>query len=166
MGFIFLIILVGGICAIAYFSSTFSSRIRGTILKDTPFSESSQVGFIDSAVEVGYKNKFLQEHPEYTEESIKNLVYQYVVQLFNKNPLNEFAPSIHKKMQKDSKLDKLKNMQYVRSSFAFYGNSRLSMKLIFSDTRDEYIVQVGCLLKPGAIEFHNYYISRGAVLGF
>jgi len=104
-----LIMLIAVICGIAYVTSTLGSRVRGTILKDTPFSESSQVGYIDSAVESGYKNKFLQEHPEYSEESIKNLVYQYVIQIINKNPLNEFAPSIQKKMQKDAKLDKFKN---------------------------------------------------------
>ena len=110
--------------------------------------------------------KFLEEHSEYTEESIKELLKQYSIQLFNKSLTNEFSQDVQEKIKNDSKLDKMQNMEFKRANINYYGNSRLNAIVVFTDNRDEYNVFLNCNIVDNKIQVSKYQITKGAVVGF
>ena len=141
-------------------------RAKQQVLRNTGISSSDINAGITGSFEKKHVQKFLEEHPNYTEESIKELLKNYTVQIFNKNSMNEFSESVYEKMQKDSKLEKMQKMEFKRTNINYYGNSKLSAIVVYTDNRDEYNVFLTCSILGERIQLDKYQISKGAVVGF
>ena len=76
------------------------------------------------------------------------------------------AKQCMKKMQKDSKLDKMQNMEFKRTNINYYGNAKLNATVVFSDNKDEYNVNLYCSTLEDKIQLDSYQISKGSVIGF
>ena len=146
--------------------SNFKYRATQHILKNTGISQSDITAGINSGFEKKYLEKFLEEHASYTDESIKDLFKQYTVQIFNRNAIPEFGEKVCEKMQTDSKLDKLKDMEFRRANISYYSNSKLGAMIIYTDGKDEYNVTLSCNIMEEKIQVEKYQINKGAVVGF
>jgi uncharacterized protein YneF (UPF0154 family) len=169
MGFLALLIIILVGAGILFFNikmSNLKHRATQHILKDTGISSSDiTAGFIGN-IEKKHLQKFLEEHPSFTEESIKELLKQYTVQLLNKNSTNEFSQEVYEKMQKDSKLDKMQGMEFKRVNISYYGNSKLNATVFYTDNKDEYNIYLNCNILGDKIQLDKYQIAKGAVVGF
>ena len=141
-------------------------RAKQQVLRNTGISSSDISAGIDSTFEKGYLEKFLTENPTYTEESIRELLKNYTVQIFNREAVNEFSQKVCEKMQKDSKIDKMKDKQFKRTNINYYGNSKLRAMVIYADNKDEYNVYVDCSILGEKIQVDRYQIIKGTPLGF
>lgn len=141
-------------------------RAQQHILKDTGLSSSEINAGITNTFEHKYLEKFLLEHPSFTEESIKNLLNQYVTRIFNKDSMNEFSQTVYEKMQKDTKLEQFKNMEFKRVNLNYYGNQRLQATVVYTDNKDEYNIFLVCRILGDKIQVDKYRIDKGSVVGF
>ena len=136
------------------------------MLKNTGISSSDISAQITENFEKKHLQKFLEEHPNFTEESIKDLLKQYTVQLFNKNSSDVFSPVVCEKMQNDSKLEKMQTMEFKRSNINYYENSKLNSIVVYTDNKDEYNIYLYCSILDNKIQLDKYQIAKDAVVGF
>lgn len=141
-------------------------RATQHVLRNSGISSSEISAGFSSNIEKMHLEKFLRDFPNFTEDSLKNSFKQYSIHLFNKNPINEFSQNVNEKMQKDSKLDKMQNMEFKRTTVDYYSSSRLNITVVYSDNRDEYELFFDCTIVENQFKITNYKISKGAVLGF
>ena len=163
--FVFLVFIVGAIF-INVKMSNLKYRASQQILKNTGISSSDINAGITGSLEKKHLQKFLAEHPNFTEDSVKELLKEYTFQIFNRNIINEFSQEVCNKMQKDSKLDKMQTMEFKRTNINYYGNSRLNAIVVVTDNKDEYNVNLTCSISDDKIQVESYRITEGAVLGF
>ncbi len=163
--FVFLVFIVGAIF-INVKMSNLKYRASQQILKNTGISSSDINAGITGSLEKKHLQKFLAEHPNFTEDSVKELLKEYTFQIFNRNIINEFSQEVCNKMQKDSKLDKMQTMEFKRTNINYYGNSRLNAIFVVTDNKDEYNVNLTCSISDDKIQVESYRITEGAVLGF
>lgn len=166
MGFIVIILILVGIVFISIKISDLKYRAGQQILKNTGISSSDINAGITESFEKKHLQKFLEENPSFTEESIKNLLQRYTTQIFNRNSINEFSQVVYEKMQKDTKLDKIQTMEFRRTNINYYGNSKLNAIVVYTDNRDEYNVYLNCSILGNRVQLDKYQISKGAVVGF
>ena len=141
-------------------------RAKQQVLKNKGISSSDISAEITGNFEKKHLQKFLEEYPSFTEESIKDLLRQYTVQIFARNSINEFSQAVYEKMQKDSKLDKMQTMEFRRTNINYYENSKLNAIVVYTDNRDEYNVYLNCSVLGNRIQLDKYQILKGAVVGF
>lgn len=168
MFFLIIIILLGfiGFIFINIKLGDLKHRATQQILKNTGISSSKIESKVEGSVEKRHLNKFLEENESFTEESIRDLLKQYTVQLIKKESIKEFSQPVFEKMQKDSKLDNMKNMQFVRASINYYGKPKLNAIVVYTDNRDEYNIYLYCNMVGEIIQLDKYQISKGSVVGF
>lgn len=169
MGFLILLVIIlffVGFVFITVKINDLKYRAKQQVLRNTGISSSDISAGIDSTFEKGYLEKFLTENPTYTEESIRELLKKYTVQIFNRESVNEFSQKVCEKMQKDSKIDKMKDKQFKRTNINYYGNSKLRAMVIYADNKDEYNVYVDCSILGEKIQVEKYQIIKGTPLGF
>ncbi len=166
MGFLILILFFAVFIFIIVKINNFRERLREEMLRGTGASTAEIDATIGEGIEKKQIKKFLDEHPDFTEETIKNLLKEYIEKMINKDLTDEFSQSVREKLQKDSKLEKLKDMQFKRINISFYGNSKLSATVIYSDNRDEYIIHLGCSTSNNLIQVIRYEFNRGRAIGF
>lgn len=141
-------------------------RAKQHVLKNTGLSSSDIGAGIKGALGKKHLERFLEENPNYTEESIKDLLRQYSDKIINKNQISQFSQSVCDKMQKDAKLDKMKDMQFRRAIINYYGSSKLGAVVSYTDNRDEYNIYLTCTVSNQNIEIDKYQITKGSVVGF
>lgn len=170
MGFILMLIIALVILIIYVFINAkignLKYRAKQQILQNTGISSAEIKAGITDSVEKKYLEKFLEEHTSFTEESIKELLKQYTAQIFNRNQINTFSQAVYEKMQNDSKIDKMQNMEFKRTNIEYYGNSKLNAVVVYTDNKDEYEVHLTCNITEEKIQLDKYQISKGAVIGF
>lgn len=169
MGFLVLlaiIVFLVGFLVITIAIGNLKHRARQHFLKDTGVSTAEiSAGLAQNFVKK-HLQKFLQEHSNYTEESIKDLLNQYTIQLMNRNTINEFSETVCQKMQTDSKLDKMQKMEFKRVLITYYGSPRLNATVVYTDNKDEYNVYLTCNIVDDKIQVEKYQIAKGSVVGF
>ena len=168
MFFIIIIIFLGFVGFIFINTKLGDLKHRATqqVLKNTGISSSEIESKVEGSVEKRHLKKFLEENESFTEESIRELLKQYTMKLINRDSINEFSQTVYEKMQKDSKLDKMQNMQCVRASINYYGKPKLNAIVVYTDNRDEYNIYLYCSMLGERIQLDKYQISKGSVIGF
>jgi uncharacterized protein YneF (UPF0154 family) len=156
---------VVGFLFITFKISDLKYRAGEQILQNTGISSSELSNKFAGTVEKKQMKKFLDENPNYTDESIKELLKQYTDQIIHRNTNENFTQAVCDKMQKDSKLDKLQEMEYRRINLVGYNNSKLTATAVYADKRDEYDFQIKCQIVNGKILVESYQSYRGAALG-
>lgn len=146
--------------------SNFKYRARQEVLKGTGASSSEINTGLTSAFEKKHLNKFLSEHPNYTEENFRKFIKQYSEHVISREPTNEFSEDVCKKMQKDSKIEKLQSMQFRRANITFYNSQRLNAIAVYTDNKDEYNMYLVFNILGEEMQLVKYQISKGAVVGF
>lgn len=164
--FLVIILIFAGFIFINIKISNLKYRAKQQVLKNTGISSSDISAQFTESFEKKHLQKFLEEHPDFTEESIKDLLKQYTVQMINKNSSDNFSQAVCEKMQNDSKLEKMQTMEFKRSNINYYGNSKLNALVVYTDNRDEYNIYLYCNIVDDKIELDKYQISKGAVVGF
>ena len=164
--FLFIALIFAGFIFINVKMNNLKYRAKQQILKDTGISSSNiDEGFMNS-VEKKTLERFLGEHPEFTEESIKKLLEQIAMDLVNKNQRSEFCEKVCEKMQNDSKLEMMRNMEFKRININYYKNSIFTAIAVFTDNKDEQKININCSTTNNEIRVDSYQIVRGAVVGF
>ena len=166
MGVLFFILFFAVLLFISIKLGNLKQRAKQHVLKNSGLSTSDFSAGIASSFEKKHLEKFLSEFPSFTEESLKDLLKQYSVQLFNRNEMNEFSQNVNEKMQKDSKLDKMQTMEFRRTTISYYAASKLNATVVYTDNRDEYELFLGCTMVDNQIQVDSYRISKGAIVGF
>lgn len=169
MGIIVILIIFSILVGCMFISAKINDlkhRAGQQLLKNTGISSSDINAGIRGGLEKQHLQKFLEEHADFTETSIKDLLKQYAIQIINRKLINEFSQAVYEKMQKDSKLDKMQNMEFKRTNINYYGNAKLNATVVFSDNKDEYNVNLYCSTLEDKIQLDSYQISKGSVIGF
>lgn len=169
MEFLFILVIIVVIGIFIFINMKINNlkyRAKQHVLKDTGISSSDINAGITGSFEKKHLQNFLAEHTNYTETSIKELLHQYTTEIFNRNSISDFSQEVIEKMQKDSKLDKMKEMSFVRTNISYYGKSKLNAIVVYTDNKDEYNVYLVCSILGDKIQLDTYRISKGAVVGF
>ncbi len=143
-------------------------RAKQTILGKAGIGNSNIISATDSAMEKGKLKKFLENHPTYTEDSIKQLIKDFAVEITHQNLTHSAEQKIIDKLSNDSKITKYSNMQIVGCSINGYNeNARLFMaKVTFSDNRDEYMMFLRFQLSGDELILTKYQMQKGVAVGF
>lgn len=169
MDFLIILIIILVIVGFIFISTKINNlkyRAKQQILKNTGISSSEINAGITNKLEEKQLEKFLNDYPMYTEESIKDLFKSYAQSIVSRASRQEFGADVNEKILKDGKLDKMQGMVYKRSNINFYSNSKLSAIVIYTDERDEYNIYLNCSMVDGKIIIDKYNISKGNVVGF
>lgn len=169
MGFFVLLVIILIIVGFIFINAKINNlkyRAKQQVLKNTGISSSDINASITGSFEKKHLERFLADNPNFTEESIKDLLRQYTVQLFNRNLVSEFSETVCEKIQKDSKLEKMKTMEFKRANINYYSNSKLRAIVVYTDNKDEYNVGLACSILGEKIQLDRYQISKGEVVGF
>lgn len=84
MGFLVLLVIalfVAGLIFINIKISNLKERAKQQVLKNTGISSSDINAGISNSFEKKYLQNFLADHPNYTEESVKELFKSYTIQI-------------------------------------------------------------------------------------
>ncbi len=166
---LFIIILIILVIAFVFASTKLGNlkyRAKQQVLKNTGLSSSNLNAGFSEALEKKHLEKFLMDNPNYTEESIKELIKQYAEQLLQKNANNLFSETVCQKMQDDKKIDKLQSMQVTRVNINYYKDGKFGAMVIYTDNRDEYNLFLNFAGAGEGMQLEKYQISKGAVVGF
>jgi len=166
MGVIIFILVLGVIVFIGIKISNLKYRAQAHILKDTPFNESNINASIQGAFEGKYLENFLKEHPNYTEETVKEIFAKYTKQISEGNISNNLSEEVIEKMQKDSKLEKMRNMTYRRTNIYYYKDGNLKVGVFYTNNKDEYEFYMDCSIEGNDIKIEKYQIRKGSMVGF
>ena len=169
MVFLILLIVVAFFALLIFINVKISNlkyRAKQQVLKNTGISSSEINAGIVGNMEKKHLESFLQEHPEFTEQKIKDVLKQYTTQLFDRNPSNEFRQEICEKIQTDSKLSEMQTMEFKRAYITYYGNQKLNALVIYTDGKDEYNIYLYCNIFNNTLQLYKYQITKGAVVGF
>ena len=164
--FLVIIAIIVGYVLINIKISNLKYRAKQQVLKNTGISSSDICAGITGSFEKKHLERFLSEYPNFIEETLKKLFKQYTIELFNKNSISEFSQTVCEKMKEDSKLEKIKNMEFRRTNINYYANSKLEATVVYTNNRDEYEIYLTCNIQDGKIKLEKYKISKGAVVGF
>lgn len=163
---VIIIIVIVGFVFISKKMGDFEYRAKQEILKGTGISNSNINAKVNEGIEKKRLAKFLEEHPEYTEESIKDLFKDYMEKVIKKAPSDDFTPELNEKIQKDTKLDKLQTMNFVRVNVNYYTGSKVAAIIVYADNKDEYNIYLTCAILEEKLQLEKYQIQKGAVIGF
>ncbi len=170
MGLFFIIIIIVLFLVGFIFISTklgdLTHRAKQQVLKNTGFSSSEIQSSVIGSVEKRHLKKFLEDHANFTEESIRDLLRKYATHLLNRDSINEFTQTVYEKMQSDSKIEKMQNMEFKSASINYYSNTKLNAIVIYTDNKDEYDIYLYCSVLGDRIQLDKYQISKGAAVGF
>lgn len=169
MGFLILLVIIlffAGLIFINIKMSNLKYRAKQQVLRNTGISSSDINATMTSSFEKKYLEKFLTDNPNFTEESIKELLKKYTVRLFNREAINEFSQAVCEKIQKDSKLDKMRTMEFKRANINYYVGQKIKAVVVYTDNKDEYNVYLECSILTDEIQVDKYQILKGAVVGF
>lgn len=167
MGFILIIILFFvGICFVSFKVNKLKDRAKQQILKGTGFSSSEINATVMNGLEKKKLEKFLADNPNFTEESVKETFKNFANQIINRNPISEFDEKVCEQMQKDSKLEKMQGMQFVRVNISHYDQSKVIAIVFFTDNKDEYNMTISCIKQGDELKVVYYAVQTGATVGF
>lgn len=141
-------------------------RAKQHILKNSGISSSDISAGITGSFEQKYIQRFLIDYPNFTEKSLKELLKQYIIQIFSRTSVEQFSQNVCEKMQTDAKLDKMKMMDFRRINITSYSNSKLNVVAVYTDGKDEYNVYLICSVLENKIYLDKYRIAKGNVVGF
>lgn len=166
MGVIIVILFFAITIFITIKIANLKARAKQHLLKNTGFSYADVSGKVAGAMDDTKAKKFLNVHPEYTLESLKDLIKDYTTQMINRTAIKELSPKVVEKMQKDSKLDKIATMELKRVNISASNEKYLSGRAVYTDNRDEYEFELSMSYTESGFIVERYYIYRGAEVGF
>lgn len=169
MGFLLILVIIlffAGLIFVNIKINDFKYRAKQQVLRNTGVSSADINAGVTSIFEKKCLEKFLEEHPSFTEESIKDLFRHYTEHIINKNSIDEFSESVNEKLVKDSKLEKLQTMEFKRVNINSYNKSIINAIVVYTDNRDEYNIYLNCTILDEKIKLDRYQIVKGAVVGF
>lgn len=143
-------------------------RAQQTILNKAGLGHSNMISVTDDVMEKGKLKKFLENHPTYTEESIKQLIKDFAMEIVNQNLIHSAEQKVRDELINDTKITRYSNMQIVGCSINGYNeNAGLFMaKVTFSNNKDEYMMFLRFKLSGDKIILTKYQMQKGAVVGF
>ena len=143
-------------------------RAKQTILGKAGLGQSNMNSVTDDVMEKGKLKKFLENHPTYTEDSIKQLIKDFAIEIVSKNLTHSADQKVVEKLSNDSKISRFSNMQIVRCSINGYNEKAglFMAKVTFTDNRDEYLMFLGFQLSGDELTLTKYQVQKGAVVGF
>ena len=169
MGILIFLIIIGIFVAFIYVNVKIQN-LKGRAIKQV-FRNNGVSFNLNEEISKGFEKsglkKFLEDNSTFTEESIKEILQQYINKIIEKNSISEFSEGVCQKMQNDSKIEKLKNMQFVRVNITQYNSNtkKLVGNVVYTDNRDEYNVFLICNVMGEKIKLENYRINKGEELG-
>lgn len=169
LGFLILVIVILVIVGLMFIQikmNNFSDRVRQQALKGTGMSSSEIDAGIKEGMEKKQLERFLEEHKSFTEETLKDMLKEFTIQIIQRNSIKEFSSKVCEKVQNDSKIDKLQNMQFKRVNISHYNDSKIKAIAVYADNRDEYEIYLDCSLLNDTINLDMYQVCRGNVIGF
>lgn len=172
MSGVLIFIFVIGLCALLIFISVkinnLKYRAKQSVLNKVGIGDSNVSSASDKIIEKTILNKFLQNHPSYSEESIKSLIQDIALQIVNRNLSYDAEQEVIDKIPNDSKLDKFNGKEPKRVNLNAY-NEKYGLfggKVVFSDNRDEYELYLRFKLTGDNLKVTKYQIQKGMVVGF
>ena len=168
MGAIIAILLfVGGIFLVGKINKGIY-RAKQTVLNKVGVGDSNINSMTDDILEKRKLEKFLENHPTYTEESIKKIIEEFVNEIVNQNITHKVDSKILEKNSTDSRMEKFRSMQIKRCSLSAYNeNAGLFIgKVTLSNGKDEFMMFLTFQLSGDDLILTKYQIQKGAVVGF
>ena len=119
-------------------------------------------------VEKGKMKKFLENHPTYTEESIKELLKSFATEIVNKNLTHSAEQKVIDKLANDNKISKYADMDIVRCNIHGYNEKAglFMAKVTLTNGRDQYMMFLQFNLVGDELTLVKYQVQRGDVVGF
>ena len=143
-------------------------RGKQQVLNKVGVGDASISNKVDDVREQGKLSKFLENHPSYTEESIKEYLKTVALEAVNKNYQHPADEKTIEKLMKDSKLDKMASMQIENASVNLYNENAklLGGKIVFSDGRDQYWLFLRFEINGDEFKLNYCQMQKGMVEGF
>ncbi len=166
MWVIIFIIALAALVGISIFISNLKHRAMQHVMKGSSISESNIHQSIYHSFGKKHMEKYLTDHPEATEDSVKDKFLTYVNALLQKNSIPQFSSSVISKMENDKKLEKLSTMQLKAFNIITYKDAMLNLQFTYSDDKNDYNLTLFCKADGETYILNNYRIDKGAVVGF
>ena len=96
-------------------------RARESVYNKVGLGDSQITSVTDEMVEKGKTKKFLENHPTYTEESIKELLKSFATEIVNKNLTHSAEQKVIDKLANDNKISKYALLIVVCLNVTFNG---------------------------------------------
>lgn len=131
-----------------------------------PISNSNISNAFSNALSQKATGAFLSEHPNYNEETLKQTLFNYAVNLINATQIPQFAPKVIEKRMKDNKFAKMGNVTIKHAYLMNYSHGRFAATVVVSNGRDEYQIMLqGTTDQTGLGIIDNYSLNKGVAVG-
>ncbi|CDA16928.1 MAG: hypothetical protein U0O04_07065 [Clostridia bacterium] len=143
-------------------------RARESVYNKVGLGDSQITSVTDEMVEKGKMKKFLENHPTYTEESIKELLKSFATEIVNKNLTHSAEQKVIDKLANDNKISKYADMDIVRCNIHGYNEKAglFMAKVTLTNGRDQYMMFLQFNLVGDELTLVKYQVQRGDVVGF
>ena len=140
-------------------------RGKQQVLNKVGIGNASITQSVDQGMEKIALNKLLESNPNLTEQYVKDTLYNYSIQIISRQNNPMFGEKVIKEMMDDKNLDIMRNMQFKRVNIISYINNYLTVRVIYSDGRDEYQMILNVFNNPNGLYLDSYSSNRGEVVG-
>ena len=168
IGAVIFIVIIGVGLFLKFKLNNARYRAKQTVLNKVGLGQSNVVAATDNAMEKGKMKRFLENHPQYTEDSIKQVIKDFAMEVVNGNLTHSADEKVIEKLANDSKIRKYAGMQIVGCTLYGY-NEKAGLfvgKVTLSDNKDEYMLFLRFQLEGDELRLTKYQIQTGAVVGF
>ena len=115
-----MIVMVVGLIFIRTKMNNMKYRAKQTILNKAGIGNANINSVTDDLLEKGKLKKFLENHPAYTEESLKQHIKDIAQEIVNQNLTHPADDKVLEKIAKDQRLARFAKMQMVGCSLVGY----------------------------------------------
>lgn len=106
-----------------------------------------------------YIRAFIAEHPNFTEESLRNLLNQYADQLIIRKPTYRCSQQVYQKAPNDGELTQLHQMNH-KATNVIYENGKLDAGVIYTNFMEDYMLKMTYTVMPNAMVLEKYEILK------
>lgn len=132
-----------------------------------PISDAAVNEKIDNTLAKRATKKFIENHPSYSEDTIKEYFRAVASNIINRTEMGSFSESVKSKISTDKKIDKMGSVQFVRANLMSCTSSRYAAIITLTNGRDQYSISVyGTLNENGFNTVDKYSIQKGVMVGF
>lgn len=161
-----IIVLLGGYIFIKIKINNLRYRAEQHVLGGMGLGSANINAAINASQEQGALTKFLAENPSFTEKSLKDTIYAYALNIINGQNNNLMSPKVLEEMAKDSRLEIMRPMTFVRINLLAYRSNKMSAIAVFTDSKDEYQLMINLSIQNGQLYIESFDSMKGMTKGF
>lgn len=141
-------------------------RAKQHVLGKVGLSNADLYSKMNSMQEEGALTRLLKDYPNFTEQTVKDTLYTFALNIINRQNNGYMSDKVINKMNSDGKLDKFRELSFSRVNVLNYRNNQAYVIAIFANSTDEYQITMNFTINNRLFYIISYDTMHGMTKGF